>query len=245
MKDSFFKKRFIDSKSPVPWFITKYANLAVCYCDSFFLPFRKFNMSCCLCMQPNCLKKITLDAMHCLEMTRYWVIILLFEWFCTKYLKIKQLFLLSYNLILSGLMMSKVQDLSRMFRLFSKIPRGLDPVSSIFKQVSSFQLRLHPFLFKLKGLLCVFLSLLLRFSLLFSNAACYCWRNGLGQTGGRCSKQQEGLCFDFFPPLFILFYSTFPRGSFSTYISLNKYYLVIPPLGSWYSYFFLRRYLLL
>ncbi|KAM7278577.1 hypothetical protein ACFE04_005711 [Oxalis oulophora] len=28
----------------------------------------------------------------------------------------------------------KVNDLSRMFRLFSKIPRGLDPVSSIFKQ---------------------------------------------------------------------------------------------------------------
>ncbi|RDX68201.1 Cullin-1 [Mucuna pruriens] len=29
----------------------------------------------------------------------------------------------------------KVEDLSRMFRLFSKIPRGLDPVSSIFKQL--------------------------------------------------------------------------------------------------------------
>ncbi|KAH9683396.1 Cullin-1 [Citrus sinensis] len=29
----------------------------------------------------------------------------------------------------------KVEDLSRMFRLFSKIPRGLDPVSNIFKQV--------------------------------------------------------------------------------------------------------------
>lgn len=28
----------------------------------------------------------------------------------------------------------KVEDLSRMFRLFSKIPRGLDPVSAIFKQ---------------------------------------------------------------------------------------------------------------
>ncbi|GMP46738.1 hypothetical protein CsSME_00014785 [Camellia sinensis var. sinensis] len=28
----------------------------------------------------------------------------------------------------------KVEDLSRMYRLFSKIPRGLDPVSSIFKQ---------------------------------------------------------------------------------------------------------------
>ncbi|KAF5752210.1 cullin-1-like [Tripterygium wilfordii] len=28
----------------------------------------------------------------------------------------------------------KVEDLSRMFRLFSKIPKGLDPVSSIFKQ---------------------------------------------------------------------------------------------------------------
>ncbi|KAL5541814.1 hypothetical protein UlMin_009524 [Ulmus minor] len=29
---------------------------------------------------------------------------------------------------------NKVEDLSRMFRLFSKIPRGLDPVSNIFKQ---------------------------------------------------------------------------------------------------------------
>ncbi|KAI6693065.1 hypothetical protein NL676_020775 [Syzygium grande] len=28
----------------------------------------------------------------------------------------------------------KVEDLSRMFRLFSKIPRGLDPVANIFKQ---------------------------------------------------------------------------------------------------------------
>ncbi|CAL5413156.1 unnamed protein product [Camellia sinensis] len=28
----------------------------------------------------------------------------------------------------------KVEDLSRMYRLFSKIPRGLDPISSIFKQ---------------------------------------------------------------------------------------------------------------
>ncbi|KAH0725712.1 hypothetical protein KY284_001577 [Solanum tuberosum] len=28
----------------------------------------------------------------------------------------------------------KVEDLSRMYRLFSKIPRGLDPVANIFKQ---------------------------------------------------------------------------------------------------------------
>lgn len=32
------------------------------------------------------------------------------------------------------------EDLSRMFRLFSKIPRGLDPVSSIFKQVGGIEL---------------------------------------------------------------------------------------------------------
>lgn len=76
--------------------------------------------------------------------------------------------MLSYNLILSGLMMSKVEDLSRMFRLFSKIPRGLDPVSSIFKQVSSFQLGLHPLLFQLKGVLCVFLSLSLKDFLCYS-----------------------------------------------------------------------------
>lgn len=30
-----------------------------------------------------------------------------------------------------------MEDLSRMFRLFSKIPKGLDPVSNIFKQVGS------------------------------------------------------------------------------------------------------------
>ncbi|CAL5436181.1 unnamed protein product [Camellia sinensis] len=35
----------------------------------------------------------------------------------------------------------KVEDLSRMYRLFSKIPRGLDPVSSIFKQVLVFNLQ--------------------------------------------------------------------------------------------------------
>ncbi|GAU37754.1 hypothetical protein TSUD_102700 [Trifolium subterraneum] len=35
----------------------------------------------------------------------------------------------------------KVEDLSRMFRLFSKIPKGLDPVSSIFKQS---MVQLHP-----------------------------------------------------------------------------------------------------
>ncbi|KAJ1395195.1 Winged helix-like DNA-binding domain superfamily [Sesbania bispinosa] len=33
----------------------------------------------------------------------------------------------------------KVVDLSRMFRLFSKIPRGLDPVSSMFKQVGGIE----------------------------------------------------------------------------------------------------------
>ncbi|RYR76351.1 hypothetical protein Ahy_A01g000947 isoform H [Arachis hypogaea] len=37
----------------------------------------------------------------------------------------------------------KVEDLSRMFRLFSKIPEGLDPVSSIFKQVSYWLSRLE------------------------------------------------------------------------------------------------------
>ena len=29
-----------------------------------------------------------------------------------------------------------MDDLSRMFRLFSKIPRGLEPVSNTFKQVN-------------------------------------------------------------------------------------------------------------
>lgn len=37
---------------------------------------------------------------------------------------------------------AQVEDLSRMFRLFSKIPRGLDPVSSIFKQVVTLNLSL-------------------------------------------------------------------------------------------------------
>ena len=30
----------------------------------------------------------------------------------------------------------KMEDLSRMYRLYCKIPKGLDPVSTIFKQVS-------------------------------------------------------------------------------------------------------------
>jgi len=34
----------------------------------------------------------------------------------------------------------KVEDLSRMYRLYHKIPKGLDPVSTIFKQVSCFLL---------------------------------------------------------------------------------------------------------
>ncbi len=31
-----------------------------------------------------------------------------------------------------------MEDLSRMYRLYHKIPKGLDPVSTIFKQVSRF-----------------------------------------------------------------------------------------------------------
>lgn len=34
----------------------------------------------------------------------------------------------------------KVEDLSRIYTLYHKIPKGLDPVSAIFKQVSSFVL---------------------------------------------------------------------------------------------------------
>lgn len=33
---------------------------------------------------------------------------------------------------------SQVEDLSRMYRLFFKIPKGLDPVANIFKQVLHF-----------------------------------------------------------------------------------------------------------
>lgn len=64
------------------------------------------------------------------------------------------------------LMMSKVEDLSRMsgllfylsknkerFRLLFRIPRGIEPVSSLFKQVSSLQLMLYSFVFNLKGIL--------------------------------------------------------------------------------------------
>ena len=50
----------------------------------------------------------------------------------------------SNHFIYFCLIMPKVEDLSRMFRLFFKIPKGLDPVSSIFKQVSSLQLMIYP-----------------------------------------------------------------------------------------------------
>lgn len=37
-----------------------------------------------------------------------------------------------------------MDDLSRMFRLFSKIPRGLEPVSNTFKQVSDLTTSIFP-----------------------------------------------------------------------------------------------------
>ena len=57
----------------------------------------------------------------------------------------------------------KVDDLSRMFRLFSKIPRGLDPVSQIFKQVSS----LPFFFFWVKGDLVCSISIFFHFCFYF------------------------------------------------------------------------------
>ncbi|KAB1220752.1 Cullin-1 [Morella rubra] len=75
-----------------------------------------------------------------------------------------------------------VDDLARMFMLLSKIPRGLDPVSSIFKQDSRESRIFGP-------------SSFFHVSKMFSAAlqcSIYCKRNNLGQTGIRCCKQQKG-----------------------------------------------------
>ena len=49
-------------------------------------------------------------------------------------------FSLSNNcLIQISIKMARVEDLSRMYRLYHKIPKGLDPVANVFKQVGFFR----------------------------------------------------------------------------------------------------------
>lgn len=61
-------------------------------------------------------------------------------------------FLLCFYNVINALsilftLLLKVEDLSRMYRLYHKIPKGLDPVSTIFKQVNCL---LFVFIFMMK-----------------------------------------------------------------------------------------------
>ena len=106
-----------------------------------FCFFRKCKMSCWWYIAPNCLKRSILDAVLCLETIRYHVKLLylfiyfiFMEKFCTIICK-RAVYSELYNHFVSS---TKVEDLSRMYRLFCKIPKGLDPVANIFKQVCLF-----------------------------------------------------------------------------------------------------------
>lgn len=78
-------------------------------------------------MQLNCLIRSILDVVLCLEMIRYFValqvMIFLSSHSCNAFLRLS-----TY--------LCQVEDLSRIYRLYNKIPKGLEPVSSVFKQVS-------------------------------------------------------------------------------------------------------------
>lgn len=61
----------------------------------------------------------------------------------------------------------KVEDLSRIYRLYHKIPKGLDPVAAVFKQVSW----LFTHVLRLICISCFFIILVLIF---LRVAACHC-----------------------------------------------------------------------
>lgn len=57
------------------------------------------------------------------------------------------------------------------------------------------------------------------------DAACYGWRNSLSQTGGRCSKQQEGLC----PNLHLVQIICVCHGN--RQLIVLECWLLVPPTG--------------
>ena len=93
----------------------------------------------------------------------------------------------------------QVDDLSRMYRLFCRIPKGLEPVAQIFKQVDTnwcilIENILDWLLSKLTVNFCrqrvlFFLCLFLNLTALYVIAACYWWGYVISQACRRCIKQ--------------------------------------------------------
>lgn len=158
--------------------------------------YRKCNMSCWWCMKLNCLKRIILDVVLCWEMIRYFALN-----FVLRNIPFSLLCFYNVNNALSILvtLLLKVDDLSRMYRLYHKIPKGLDPVSTIFKQVNCF---LIVFIFMMKTNLKIQYIYTMKRNLSdsvylptgtdtfegFPVVACYYWRYGSGPTGWGCCK---------------------------------------------------------
>lgn len=93
-------------------------------CVSWF--YRKCKMNCLPVMQHNFWRRSILDVLHCFGMTRFDQE----AHFLTVYGINQQNWPLIHCLL-------QVEDLSRMYRLFSKITRGLEPISNMFKTVLS------------------------------------------------------------------------------------------------------------
>ena len=93
----------------------------------------------------------------------------------------------------------QVDDLSRMYRLFCRIPKGLEPVAQIFKQVDTnwcilIENILDWLLSKLTVNFCrqrvlFFLCLFLNLTALYVIPARYWWVYDISQACIRCSKQ--------------------------------------------------------
>ena len=93
----------------------------------------------------------------------------------------------------------QVDDLSRMYRLFCRIPKGLEPVAQIFKQVDTkwcilienildwllSKLTVNFYRQRVLFFLCLFLNL----TALYFIAARYWWGYVISQACRRCSKQ--------------------------------------------------------
>jgi len=136
---------------------------------------RKCKMNCLLSMQPRCWRRSILDVLLCFVMIRL-------DWKPYYYYYLMNDFLTVLNIHCIPLLL-QVEDLSRMYRLFSKITRGLEPISNMFKTV----------IISLAGCLFSFLahsfysfepwySVLIE---LYLSAACYKWRHSLGKASRR------------------------------------------------------------
>lgn len=110
---------------------------------------RKCNMNCWWYIHHNCSRRSILDVVLCWEMIRYFSLNLVLGniplFLFWKFFFFGFFVFLLFCYIINALsilftLLLKVDDLSRMYRLYHKISKGLDPVSNIFKQVSCFLL---------------------------------------------------------------------------------------------------------